>query len=225
MAAALGMVIWIIIGFFLLGAVDPFAVAVGVIYAVVFILLRGGGRAGPIALVVTSGLLFLMMALLGSEDLAHPESWRGFVGSLGILLLAGVGVLAGVGLLREWDVDWADRIGVSAAAILVTGVVLGLGAASSLEDDVAETGDLAVTAVDVRFQPTALAAPHGPIDIFIENRDPIRHTFTVRALGIDIELPALTDRRVSFEAPPGAYTVICDVPGHERMSMTLFVED
>ncbi|MFQ5966117.1 MAG: cupredoxin domain-containing protein [Acidimicrobiia bacterium] len=224
MTAAVGMVIWLIAGFFLLGGVDPFAAGFALIYGVISILLRREGRVGPIALLIVSGLLVLMIAIIGSADLVHPESWRGFVGTLGVLLLAATGVLAGTGVLRGWGIDWAARIGVSAAAILITGVVLGLGAAASLENDTAQPGDLVVTAQDVRFHSTGLVAPGGTVSVFVKNQDPIRHTFTIRALGVDLELPAGTDRRTTFEAREGTYTVVCDIPGHEAMSLALTIE-
>lgn len=55
----------------------------------------------------------------------------------------------------------------------------------------------------------------------MDNRDPIRHTFAIEALNIEVELPANTARRVDVSAAPGTYEFKCTVPGHENMKGTL----
>jgi len=56
------------------------------------------------------------------------------------------------------------------------------------------------------------------VGTLVENRDPVRHTFTIEQLGIDVELPAGTNRRVEFTALAGTYAFHCTVPGHESMT-------
>lgn len=52
----------------------------------------------------------------------------------------------------------------------------------------------------------------------------LHHTFTVEALGVNLEIPALKSRRIAFDAPPVTYEFVCTVPGHESMTGTLIVE-
>ena len=60
--------------------------------------------------------------------------------------------------------------------------------------------------------------------LWIDNRDGIRHTFTITELGIDVEIPALRSKRIDIDAAVGEYQIVCDVPGHESMTGTLIVE-
>ncbi len=200
-----------------------FVLPVVVLYAVILLLLRRGGRSGPITMVVVSLLLLAMQLSFGVEDLFHPESWRGFMSAVIGALVALVGLLAGIALLRGWEDSYAERVGITALAVAGLALVLGMGASSALQDDVAQPGDVHVAARDIAFVPPDATATPGTVSVFVENDDPVRHTFTVRALGVEVELPADTNRRLSFEAPPGSYDVICSVPGHEGMRLTLTV--
>ena len=55
------------------------------------------------------------------------------------------------------------------------------------------SGDLRIIAEDVEFAPVSLNGS-GTVGVFIENKDPIRHTFAIEALDLEVELPAGTDR-------------------------------
>ena len=66
--------------------------------------------------------------------------------------------------------------------------------------------------------------PSRPAGVWIDNKDGIRHTFTIEELDVDLEIPALKAKRVEFDAVAGTYTYICTVPGHENMTGTLVVE-
>jgi plastocyanin len=81
--------------------------------------------------------------------------------------------------------------------------------------------DLVVATEGDSFSPARLAAPAGEVSVFVDNGDAARHTFTMDALGVDLEVPAGHNARVTFSAPPGAYEYFCSVPGHEDMRGTL----
>ncbi|MDP3892525.1 cupredoxin domain-containing protein [Nocardioides sp.] len=68
-----------------------------------------------------------------------------------------------------------------------------------------------------------MTASSGTVGTLVENRDPVRHTFTIEQLGIDVELPAGTNRRVEFTALAGTYAFHCTVPGHESMTGMIVV--
>jgi plastocyanin len=106
--------------------------------------------------------------------------------------------------------------------VLVTSVAISAFAAVSVDDDVMAEGDVLVVAERAEFDPTELAVS-STSGVFIDNRDPVRHTFTVDALDVSVELPAGSARRIELDAPPGAYRFVCSVAGHESMTGTLVV--
>lgn len=69
--------------------------------------------------------------------------------------------------------------------------------------------------------PTRYRRAGDSVGVFVDNKDPIRHTFAIEALDIEVELPANTARRVEINAPPGAYDFLCTVPGHDQMKGTI----
>ena len=132
-------------------------------------------------------------------------------------------VVAAVGALRRWSARPRRAIGYGTLGMVVALSAVSVVAALSLEDDLAADGDLRFVAEDVEFAPDTLATDRGTLGVFIDNDDPIRHTFVIEELDVKVELPAGTARRVEFDAPPGTYRFICDVPGHEDMAGVLTV--
>ncbi len=204
-------------------AVDPFFVTIIVILFVAgYVGRRFPRRAGPITVLVILLLLFLLNLVSLIEDLAHPESALNFVafGVIPLTLLL-TGIIASIAVLTSRSDGAAPVVVYAAAIILVVGAVVGIIAALGLEDDTAVAGDIQIVAEDVEFSPEALSAAGGSAGVLVDNKDPIRHTFTIEALNIEIELPANTARRVDVSAAPGIYEFKCTVPGHENMKGTL----
>jgi plastocyanin len=54
--------------------------------------------------------------------------------------------------------------------------------------------------------------------VFVENQDNVLHTLTIDELGVDLQIPAKSEGRVTFDAKPGTYEFVC-IP-HEGMGMT-----
>lgn len=115
---------------------------------------------------------------------------------------------------------------ITGAAVIALGATVSLVANGTLTDDVPQAGDLVVAAAGLEFLPPDLSGP-GEVGVFITNHGPTRHTFTIDALDLDVELPASTSRCFEFEAPAGTYAVYCAVPGHREGGMvaTLTVAD
>lgn len=90
----------------------------------------------------------------------------------------------------------------------------------------ARAGAMEMVMRDIKFAPNAIdASAGGEVRVVIKNDDLIVHSFTLLEADVDVEIGAGSERLIAFEAPPaGAYTFICDVPGHEAMTGTLIVE-
>lgn len=75
-----------------------------------------------------------------------------------------------------------------------------------------------------RCRKTDVELGSGGSELWIDNRDGVRHAFVVPELGIHLEVLALKARRVGVVAELGIYELVCTVPGHESMAGTLVVE-
>ena len=216
--------IFLLIMVTLAGGFEPFLFIIGAITLIVgYVGRRFPRRAGPITVLVAMTLLILMNVESISDDIAHPESfWNFAVFGVVALTLALVGVIAAIATLRSRGNNPAPRAAYTASAIMVIAIVISGVATLSLEDDAAAPGDLLIVAEDVEFSPTALTGS-GAVAVFVENKDPIRHTFTIEELDLDIELPGSTDRRIEISAPPGTYELVCAVLGHDDMTGTLTI--
>ena len=200
--------------------VAAFAVA----FLVGLVLLVRPGGAGPTTIGVASVLFVIANIPYALDDLAHPDSFATFFpAAVGVV----VGIAGGVGLMgfrRRWSVRTAARTGLVSAVVLLLALGVGLYATLTVEDDSAQEGDLALATDGTSWVPDALQATQpGDVAVFVQNQDPFRHTFAIDALDVEVELPADTDRRVTFTAEAGEYEFHCTVPGHEGMTGTLTV--
>lgn len=181
-------------------------------------------RAGPVTVLIESVLFLLLNAPVLADSLLHPESTHGFLITLVPLVLSLLGVVAAIGVLRSWDHAAAPRVAVATVAVLAVGAGASLVFRTGITDDAAVAGDSIVVTERARFLPTRILVPAGGVGILVDNLDPLRHTFTIDALGVDVELPSLTARRIVFDAPAGTYEFVCAVTGHDQMRGTLVVE-
>jgi len=220
---AIAWVIWAVVLTIAIGGLEPFVL----IFAAVPLIAWGltvwkPGRAtytifGAVGLlVVVFNIPFL------AEDLAHPESAFGFNTSASPLLTSLLMILVGVAAWRSFSERLAFRSFTVAAGVFVIGLGVSIVAALGLEDDVSESGDVSLVAKEAEWETDTLSLS-SPGGVFVENNDPVRHTFTVDTLGIEVELPANTARRVEIDAPAGTYEFICSVPGHESMKGTITI--
>lgn len=204
----------------LVGAAIP-PVVVGVVLSVVGIaLLASRTRVGVALLGVTGTLLVLSSAPFAAPHLGHPGSAVDFVHA--VVHLGGriVVVASAVGAWRSASPVVARRLqrvalGALAASVVVAGVAL-----ASPSDD---RGDAAVTVAVRDFEfPSTIEAGRGD-DLFVDNRDWVRHTFSVRDTDLSEDLRPRSGTRVDIDLAPGTYRLFCDVPGHESMQADLVV--
>lgn len=204
---------------------DPFVLGiVTILFVAALVGWRLPRRAGPITVLVILVLLLLLFVPSLLEDLAHPESALTFI-FFGIVPLALIttGIIASIAALTSRSDAAASVVAYAAGIIIVVGAAIGIIATLGVEDDTALSGDVELVAEKVEFSPDALSAEDGSVGVFVDNRDPIRHTFAIEELDIEVELPANTARHVTISAPPGTYDFVCTVPGHENMRGTLTV--
>jgi plastocyanin len=209
-----------------LGAIysDLDAVFVAISFAVALGLLRiGHGTLGLVALVLAClNVAFWTLS-------ATVVNLRGAAGFVAVAVPGTMAVLAVTGLLaataafaarnRPASPSAAGPRWLVAGGALVLGLVLVLGLALDRDDDQPEPGDLVVITDRSAFQDGELEADAGAVSVFMDNRDYFWHTFTIRALGVDLAVPVEATGRASFDAPPGTYRFVCAVPGHETAGM------
>jgi plastocyanin len=175
---------------------------------------------------LVGAVLALLVLLLNLpfivEDLLHPESALVFLPTAISVLAALVAVLAGVVGFMRLSEGAARPVGVGALAVAAVLAVVAAGAALTLESDVSQAGDVVIVAEEVEY-PEAVQATAGSVALFVENRDPFRHTFAIESRDVEVELPASTDRRVVLDLPAGSYDFKCTVPGHDQMAGVLTV--
>lgn len=222
--AAITWLVWAIVLTAVIGELEPFILIFGLIPAAAWALTLWKPRRWAYIVFGTLGLLSILLNLpFVIGDLSHPESALGFNIGLTALLAALLQTLVGVAAIRPLASRLATGAWRAAAAVFAVGLVISIIAASGLEDDQPSAGDIHVDAHKLAFSPASISATSDSVAVFVQNQDPGRHTFTIEALDVDVELPANTSRRIEFTAPPGTYTIICAVPGHESMTATLVV--
>jgi plastocyanin len=182
-------------------------------------------RAGAALLGFVSLVHFATSAAFLAEGLVHPESFWDFWLGWSIVLTAGLGILAAAAVWRQED-DGSKRaraVSLGIMALIVALGILGGTATIAYDSDSAQDGDIALSARNVQFEPANLIANSGEIAVFVYNDDSFRHTFSIDALDVDLELPGGKAARVEFIAEPGTYEIYCAVAGHEDMKGELVV--
>ena len=116
-------------------------------------------------------------------------------------------------------------------AVLVVAPLLLLGACDGDSDDGEDetptqpTGPpddvVSLSSVDIGFEPKALSAKAGLIEIRYRNGGEAPHTFLIEGMYevfMEVEFPGETDS-YKVRLDPGTYTFYCDVPGHRAAGM------
>ncbi len=169
------------------------------------------GIAGALAIIgLAANAPFL------AEDLAHLDSWGSFMPA-SVSVVAGVGTAVAAFLSYRGGTASAVRptavafAGVGIALIAISGVL-----SVTAGNDEAQAGDVMVLAQNVDY-PEAVTAPAGTFGVVVQNKDAFRHTFVIEGQDVKLQVPSGKTRRLQVNLPPGAYSFICDVPGHEEV--------
>ncbi|CAN5820002.1 hypothetical protein BH20CHL3_BH20CHL3_05260 [soil metagenome] len=95
-------------------------------------------------------------------------------------------------------------------------------------DDAAASDGVAVSTIDMGFEPNELSISSGTdVTVTITNEGVLQHDFVIDELGVDTELlDGGASAEVTINAEPGTYTFYCSVAGHRQAGMegTLTVE-
>ena len=222
--AAITMVVWAIILQLTARVIIPPVLVIGVVFAGFVPFLRDGRRRVALGLAI-----FSFLALGGNipglvDELTHLSSAPAFILTLLSFQGAVVAIIAGVGAFRSRNVPPTRRVVSVAAAAFVVFAATSIGVAATTDSDVAQAGDVQVVAEKVKFNPDEIRVSVGD-GIWVDNKDGIRHTFTIEDAGVDLAIPALKAKRIDLDLAAGTYDVICGVPGHESMVGTLVVEN
>jgi plastocyanin len=196
--------------------------AVGVALTVVGVaLLRTRRRAGTIVVGLTSAVMLAGGLGFATAHFGHPESgvdWaHAVIGSAGRVLA----IAAAVAAWRGGSEHAARRTGASALGALGLVLTVALVTTVATSGDAAEPDDVTVTVERALF-PEGLVVSSGEV-LHVDNRDLVRHTFTVEGTDVDVELPARQGVRVPIDLATGTYELVCEIPGHEAMTSTLTV--
>jgi plastocyanin len=224
-AAALAQIMFNVVVMVVNGEVVPPLIVTSAFLTIGLFVLGKRRRAGAAVLGIVSLAHLATSAPFLAEGLVHPESFWDFWLGWSTVLAAALSLLAAVPVWRQQD-GGSERA--RAVSLGTVGLIVGLGvvggaATMTYESDSAQSGDIALAASNVEFEPANLRADSGEVAVFVDNVDSFRHTFSIDALEVDLELPGGKAARVEFSAEPGTYEFYCAVPGHEDMRGELVV--
>jgi uncharacterized cupredoxin-like copper-binding protein len=200
--------------------IPPFAVGAA-LTLIGILLLRRMPRTGIVMLGVLSVAMLLGSAPGATSHLPHPESAIDFTHAVVGLAGRAIAMVAALGAWRKASVRTARRLAAIALALAAATVAVAATATLVSSGAAAAAGDLDIAVERAAF-PEDIEVDSGTV-LFVDNQDPVRHTFTVAGTRLDVELPARQGARVPIDLAPGSYAVICDVPGHEFMTARLQV--
>ncbi len=222
--AALAVTVWAVALQATAGAFIPPVAVYGLVFAGLAIFLRTERRKLALAVAILATL-----ALVGNlpgtiDELSHPESVPAFVLTLFVSLAAIVTAVSGLAAFRGWSDDAVRGTVITWTGLLTAGVIVALTSAAGVVSAEPAPGDVQVVAQGVAFDTARLVVDEGSTGFWVDNRDGIRHTFTIEGQGQQIDVPALSSQRADLDLAAGEYTVLCVVPGHENMRIDLTVE-
>jgi plastocyanin len=221
---AIAFVAWSLLLQLTAGVLIPPVAFLGVVFLAFVPFLTGNRRRLGMALAV-AGVLSLVGNLGGVvDDLSNPDSTPAFVLTLLAVIAVGVATIGGLGVFFGWSGERVRTVVVASGVTLAVGSMMSFVIGTNTDSDFKLPADVAVTASQLRWDPTEIVVGSGGSALWVDNRDGVRHAFVVPDLGISLEIPALKARRVEVSAGPGTYAIICTVPGHESMTGTLTVD-
>ena len=174
-------------------------------------------RWAPFPVLVAAALMVAPRTVDLSFDLVRPADLVPF--ATAVVHVAAVGLAVSTALLMLVG----GRRGGPAA--LGAGLAVGAVVASGLlvllpQGDGAAVGESSVVdMVGFEYVPAQLRADAGSVAIRFANDSADNHSFTIDALGLDVQVPSGRERVVVVEAQAGEYAVYCSVDDHRDQGM------
>jgi hypothetical protein len=210
--------------FQLLAGFSPPMIVIGLLFLGFGVLIRDDRRrlafaSGGIALV-----LVVAFAAPLFDALTDLESLEAYTLNLFLTLTAIVSFVAGIGAIRRGSGRFIRPMVASAMGLFVAGFAASAVVAAGVVSVPPLPDDARVVAEALAYEPRDLVVASGS-GIWMENRDGVRHTFTVEGTDVDLNVPGHSAGRVDVDLDPGTYAVFCDVPGHEAMTLELTITE
>lgn len=206
------------------GELIPEVLGIGVVFGTLGIFLKGNRRRLGLAMAIL-GVVALTGNLPGTiDELSHPSSAPAFILTLLVVVAAAGVIVSGTAAFFRLSAKPIRALSYSGGAIFLVGVLVALNAAAAVDSVEPGPADVEVVAKGVAFDQSEIVVEAGNSGFWLDNRDGIRHTFTISGTDYEIDAPGLSAQRAEFDLAPGRYDVFCSVPGHESMKINLIVE-
>ena len=199
------------------------------------------GRRALMAATIWAVLSLLSALAFIGPGLLYPNSFFDFFLALPVIVALVVAVVGSVvsivqqrrGTTRVESTTNERRV-LWAVTVVVVGLVMMSGAlhleALSTVSDSDRVGAVEIDMVeidmkDVEFVPATMQIQAGrETKIVVKNSDLPVHTFSIKALDLDVVVVAGNEKLVTLPVlDPGTYEYICKIPGHEDMKGTITV--
>ena len=223
----------------LIGGFEPIVTGIGLIPLISAGVVLVGWRWAPALGAVLSGLLLVLIAVMGAGDilypLMHPNSFNEFVLMLLLLPLLIIGLAGGIGATVQnyRSAERATPRGLSTTLIALTGLVAGavlIGAIAKPADSVGVSPDvlasLPAVTLDAYNKGEVRVKAGEMVALRLENADGASHSFDVDELNVHALMPGGKSSLALFKpTKPGTYTFYCGIPAHRSfMTGKLVVE-
>ena len=202
---------------FALSDLEAVAVAAG-LGAGTFVVGTRRPRLGAAILLVISAVTSFFMSTAAFTNARAGSAVSATALSAGLAALTVATLIGAIGFFAARSTTPMGRPGVAlGVAAVLFGGLMGLRLSGGTAE--AAASDIALTAENVAFSDSFLAATAGEVTVTLGNEDLFWHTFTIDELGVDLRVPVGAALSASFEAPPGEYEFYCGIPGHPEAGM------
>ena len=128
-------------------------------------------------------------------------------------------IAAATFLVRKRAPGGTAAMGVVTVAIVIFALLTGVAIVRGSDQQAQHPGDIVLRMHNTSFSTRSITAHGGTVSLYVINEDLFWHTVTIDSLGIDLKVPVGSHRRVTVNAPSGAYTFYCRIPGHAQAGM------
>jgi plastocyanin len=221
-SAIASIVVIVLVNIF--GGLIPPLLVFGLLFLGGVIWLRSSTKGPTILLLVVFILHLALSAPFAIPALSVPASAGDFILTLASVLASIAGVVAAIAVLRRLTTtDAPKKLGLALVGLFVLGAIFSVISTVGYEDATVQAGDIELAAEEFEFTETSLEAGSGEVSVFVDNADATLHTFTIDDLDVNLNIPASSAARITFDAEPGTYEFYC-APHKEDMKGTLTVE-